>query len=309
MVFIPHNYIGKSLGSVERQIGSVANTLTSTASQALNRTLPNIMKHAEDLVPADTRRMLSGVFKGANINTKIGGVPGVNVNLKNAETLDWRVKLRAKDPRFYTGAMLEPLKDFQGLMFPYTPALNIVHTSHHNTDSPTHSNYPVVSYQNSTVDTINISADFTAQDHDEGLYCMAAIYFMRSITKMFAGQDANAGTPPPLLFLEGYGTHILPSVPVVVTTAFMDFPGDVDYISVNPAQSRKVTSSTVHPGTVGITKDVVMPSGNITKVPTHFSLNFTMHPAHSRTSLSKDFSLNEFMKGNMAGNNKRGGFI
>jgi hypothetical protein len=53
---------------------------------------------------------------------------------------------------------------------------------------------------------------------------------------MFYGQDENPnrGTPPPLLYLSGFGQYQFDSHPVVLTSFAYSLPVDVDYINAYP---------------------------------------------------------------------------
>ena len=94
----------------------------------------------------------------------------------------------------------------------------------------THSNYRGYFYQNSYVDEIQIQATFTAQDTSEANYMLAVIHFFKSVTKMFYGQDAQRGMPPPLVFLQGLGEFQFNLHPCVVKSFNYQLPNNVDYI-------------------------------------------------------------------------------
>ena len=44
------------------------------------------------------------------------------------------------------------------------------------------------------------------------------------------GLDGDAGAPPPIVKLTGYGDFVFPNVPVVIRNFTVDLPADVDYI-------------------------------------------------------------------------------
>jgi hypothetical protein len=153
---------------------------------------------------------------------------------------DWRVRISLadksdifyKDPLQLQTALMYPLVATNGVVFPYTPTITMGHSANYSSQALTHSNYPAQFYTNSEVNDITISGDFTVQSPEEGQYLMAAIYFFRSATKMFFGQGTNVGNPPPIVFLDGYGSHYFPHVPCVITNFTHQLSGDVDYISV-----------------------------------------------------------------------------
>ena len=113
-------------------------------------------------------------------------------------------------------------------------------------DSPdiTHTNFRLNFYKNSYVDDISITAEFTAQDTIEANYLLASMHFFKTVTKMFYGLDKTpiAGTPPPLLFLSGYGKHQFDSKPLLLTSFTYTLPNDVDYIRTNTDKTWSGTS-------------------------------------------------------------------
>jgi len=154
--------------------------------------------------------------------------------LGNSE--DWRVRLSlAKGTDFLYQGILAPLSVTNGVIFPYTPNINIIYAANYEAAEPTHSNYKIQQYKNSSVDSINITCDFTAQDTFEAEYMLAVIHFFKTVTKMFYGQDTadtivKAGTPPPLCFLHGLGAFQFDNHPLAITNFTYNLPTDVDYI-------------------------------------------------------------------------------
>lgn len=288
----------------------------TSLSTAVN-TISNFSNTATQLAST-----LTGNSRGdrllSQFTSNIIGSPTVKFNLTNSEADDWRVKLVTKDPKYISGPILSPLAATGGMMFPYTPQISITHTASWAPTNPVHSNYASYEYQFSNVDNIIITSDFTAQNHEEARYCLAAIHFLRSVSKMNFGQDPDAGTPPPLLFLQGLGTHILPSIPVIILSSFLDIGPDVDYLSLNvrapvplPGQGQlqeffDADDAGTDFGLGGSTGDL---SGNITRIPSQFSMNVSLAIAHSRESTSTRFSLSSFLNGAMLGTDNFGGFI
>ena len=82
-------------------------------------------------------------------------------------------------------------------------------------DRPIHSNYPFFAYQNSQVDQFSITGDFTVENALEGQYWIAAVHYLRSVSKMAYGNTPNQGSPPPVVRLNGYGDYVFKNVPVV----------------------------------------------------------------------------------------------
>jgi hypothetical protein len=149
---------------------------------------------------------------------------------------DWRVRISlATDAKYLYGAdnpgILGPLKNTSGVIFPYTPSIQVNYTAKYDSHLPAHSNYQIHSYQGSTVEGLSVTGDFTAQSVVEANYMLAVIHFFRSATKMFYGKDDSyKGTPPPLLYLSGYGQYQFDNHPMVLTSFTYTLPPDVDYI-------------------------------------------------------------------------------
>lgn len=174
-----------------------------------------------------------------------------------------------------------------GVVFPYTPQLQIQHVATYQAQKLTHSNYAQYFYDNSEVQAISLSAEFTVQNVNEGQYLLACIYFFRSVTKMFFGADPNAGNPPPLVYLNGYGQYYLPNVPCVVTNFTHTMPADCDYMDIpEPSVTR-----------TGYNPQFTNRRLNSTRMPTTSAITLTMQPVYSRMAQSQAFSLNDFARG------------
>lgn len=191
----------------------------------------------------------------------------------------------AGDVLYNSGGILSPLQATSGLIFPYTPAINVSHNAEYETQGLAHTNYSQHSYMRSGVDQISVVGTFTAETQEEGRYMLAAIHFLKSATKMFYGRDSNRGTPPPVLRLSAHGTYMYDSLPVVVSQTNFDFPTDVDYIEVDVTDSPRNSSGF---------------SNTTTRVPTNMMLNVTLLVVASRTR-TLDFSLREYATGGLLG--------
>lgn len=172
-----------------------------------------------------------------------------------------------------------------GVVFPYTPTITVTHTANYTAQKLTHNNYTNYFYDNSEVQPITISGEFTVQNVNEGQYLLATVYFFRSITKMFFGQDQQAGNPPPIVYLNGYGQYYLPNVPCVCTSFSHTMPDAVDYIDVPQSGIGFYDPSRINP---------VL---NSTRLPTTSTVSVTLQPVYSRVSQSQGFSLNDFARG------------
>jgi hypothetical protein len=305
------------------------------------------------LNPANARRSKAG-FPG------LGGIGGLGKVLPNfgfgsgspgqgasaAGEDDWRVRLSLadganifyKDPGVNFNTIMTPLIETNGVIWPYTPSIQVSHVANYSTAVLTHSNYSAHFYNNSDVSDITISGDFTVQSQEEGQYLMAAIYFLRASTKMFFGQGANIGNPPPILFLDGYGSHYFPHVPCVITNFTHNLSNDVDYVQVPITQTSLEDVAPVAPpdnpngavnylenkglenipqlgrGTNLVKKASTQKYTTITsttRVPTASTVSVTVRPVYSRQNLHDRFNLSEFAQGKLIGDKKTGfgGFL
>ena len=202
-----------------------------------------------------------------------------------AGDLDWRVTLSLPSATNYrTSTVLYPLVESGNkLIFPYTPTVNMTHSAYYNTLDTVHSNYPFLAYENSKVEQISITADFYNENSKDAEYWVAAVHYLRSVTKMsFGSETADAGQPPPIVKLNGYGDFVFKDVPVVVKSFTLDLPKDVDYISTMiPAPDPN---------------DGVGSGHKQSMAPVKSTMNIVLMPIYSRTQVRK-FNLGSFVRG------------
>jgi len=263
---------------------------------------------------------------------QMGDQPQIS-NLQFAANTDWRVTLRLAPGATYLyndpqAGLLQPLKVTNGVIFPYTPAISTAYKANYSPFDLTHSNYRGYFYQNSYVDAINMTATFTAQSTSDAAYVLAVIHFFRSVTKMFYGQDAKRGSPPPLVFLSGLGDYQFNNHPCLVQQFNYTLPPDVDYISsgtpnnlglnLQPLQNLYSTTLNAVAPTVTRLANAFLPPGaqnalpsplqsllsNPTYVPTKMDMTITLLPVQSRQQVSQQFSLKNFANGQLL----KGGF-
>ena len=259
-------------------------------------------------------------------------IQNANAGSGGATDDDWRVRISLADGAkiFYKTAgadankLMAPLNDTNGVIFPYTPSIQISHVANYSATTPTHSNYSQQFYTNSEVSDITIGGEFTVQGIDEGKYLLAVIYFFRAATKMFFGSGANAGNPPPIVFLDGYGSHYFPHVPCVITNFTHTMPNEVDYIQI------PVTSTTLTEPNIGAVNDSlgprIAPNFNVpgkqtpvvaatkavttsTRVPAVSTISITLKPMYSRRNLHDNFNLDAFAAGKLIQTATTGGFL
>jgi hypothetical protein len=255
---------------------------------------------------------------------------------------DWRVRISLAPGADYlyrveegAAGILAPLLPTNGVVFPYVPTISTSYTANYEKYELTHSNIRGYFYRNSQVGDITVTGAFTAQNTQEAQYLLAVIHFFRSVTKMFYGQDPQRGTPPPLVYLNGFGEYQYNNHSCLVSNFTYNLPNGVDYIRINPnnlglnlAGRRQTNSSNpftissivnrlqnagsrglpagAEPGradlgTVGQTQSGTAAT---TYVPTRMDITVTLLPVQTRSQVSQQFSLRNFANGNLL----RGGF-
>ena len=250
---------------------------------------------------------------------------------------DWRVRLSLAAGADYlysspNPGILAPLAQTGGVIFPYLPKIDTTYTATYDPVSLTHSNHTNYFYKSSSVGAVGLTATFTAQDTTEANYLLAVIHFFRSVTKMFYGQDAQRGAPPPLVYLTGLGTYQFSAHPCLVQSFSYSLPNDVDYIragSINVNGTNLLTRRVRQnlptdpiSGAVkrlsnlftsqGINKGAIndppapptLGKNTPTYVPTKLDITLSLLPVQTRSQVSQVFSLKSFANGDLI----KGGF-
>lgn len=258
------------------------------------------------------------------------GVMGTQLNSRANN--DWRVRLSlARGANYlyneggFGGDILAPLAETGGVIFPYTPSIQVGYRANYDSADIAHSNYRQYFYKNSSVDDVQITADFTAQDTQEANYLLAVIHFLRSVTKMFYGKDENPtrGIPPPLCYITGLGQYQFNNHPVAVTSFTYSLPNDVDYIRAGSttqyagqnyssflnkplvssiwdiAKSRLFGSSLTRGGFNQPPSFNYLSNSRVTYVPTKMQIQIGMIPIVSRKDISNNFSLKDYGSGKL----------
>jgi hypothetical protein len=307
---------------------------------------------ADSLLPNETLTGTPGIPAQTDeeAQNEANFIAGLKNNAKSQGTLqsrykqpgngDWRVRLSLAPNSNYlynagsAAGILAPLTATNGVIFPYTPTISTSYSAEYEKYNLTHSNYRGLFYKSSGVGDVQINGTFTAQDTREAAYLLAVIHFFRSVTKMFYGQDAQRGTPPPLVYLSGYGNYQFSNHACVVASFNYSLPNAVDYIRTNgpnnfgPNMSNRQTPVAASPGgsnfsgairlANALLKKGALPqvpaqntllsavnnTNECTYVPTKMEIDITLIPVQTRSQVSKQFSLEQFASGRLL----KGGF-
>jgi hypothetical protein len=306
---------------ISTDLGGSLRSLTSTVASRVNNFAQNLIPNngnftspGGSFLPANIRRAVSGLLPGGrSVPKAFTQNPAVQFGSNDTDN-DWRVRVSISpnskilywDSSGSTPGLLAPLKNTDGFIFPYVPSVTVSHNASYSTVPLTHSNYAQYFYESSSVAAISITGDFTVQNIDEGKYFLAALYFFRAVTKMFYGSSGEyQGSPPPIVYLDGYGQHYLPHVPCVVTGFSHTMPNDVDYIEIMTPQStttKQVQTAATYFPTPGqsnsMTTDQTTVNNAFNRVPTISTFNLTLQPIISRTQ-AIDFDYKEFARGGL----------
>lgn len=317
--------LSTAASTVQSAFGAVSAGLNTAAK--LGSALSNLSSPSSLLSKIRSINLPVG---GEAISSIINAAPSFGADDANT---DWRARISMPTGSFFdTSPVLKPLLDAGGLIFPYTPTITISHVATYNEMPVTHQNYQFNAYQSSRVSDIQIVGDFSVEDAVQAKYWLAAVHFLRSVTKMFTGDTAYAGNPPPVLNFNAYGDHVFKNVPVVVKSFTVTLPKDVNYISTNIANnsgfgidSISQTASSIAglasavgqsgvASTLGNAASAINGVNSVVRglgignaaggqsssgnsyVPTKSDFTVTLMPVYSRESV-RQFSLQQFVSG------------
>lgn len=270
--------LGGAVSSLQQSVGSIAN-VTADIAGAVNKLgiggnlASSIANIAGSISKAAGQiNNLLSLKRGANIpsGAELFSQRGQAIQLQPGAANDWRVRLNAEWSLF-NSPLFGMLKETGGVVFPYLPQITISTKANYTQIDPVHNNYPFFAYKNSQVDEIQISGDFTAETETDAAYWIAATTFFKTATKMFFGTGPNAGNPPIICILSGYGTSVFNNVPVIIKSFSVDLKDDVNYINCDYF-------------------------GTNTWVPVMSNISITVAPIYNRSRL-RTFSLEDYSRG------------
>lgn len=273
--------VSGAVGSLQEAAGAVAN-VTADIAGSINKLgiggdlasgIANLAGNISS-VAGQVNNLLS-LKRGANIpgGAELFSQTNKKIELISSTGNDWRVRLNAEWSLF-DSPMFNLLRETGGVVWPYLPNITVSTKANYTQIDPIHNNYPFMAYKNSQVDEISISGEFSAETETDAAYWIAATTFFKTATKMFFGQGANAGNPPIICILSGYGGSVFNNVPVVVKSFSVDLKDDVNYVNCNTF-------------------------GTNTWVPIMSNISVTVQPIYNRERLRK-FSLRDYSTGKMS---------
>jgi hypothetical protein len=273
---------GTSAGGLGGMLGGLADKFNVAARLGGQLTKGGFPMNGKVATPTAGAKVAQGpVYLENDWRVTLQFTPGVAELLKNQSAGD--VNLLA--PLFYYKSQgndaYNPVIDpnmtgtNNGIVFPYTPQINVTYSAEYQSQKFTHSNYAAQFYSSSEIQDIQIQGEFTAQNETEARYLLAVITFTKLVTKMFFGNGPNVGNPPPILKFSGFGPYQFNKVPVVVKQANFTLPAEVDYIPVNSVSGQLIA-----------------------RVPTQMSVSYTVAPVYSRNTVG-GFDFTKFANGDL----------
>jgi hypothetical protein len=271
-----------TIGSLQSVTGSISSNAADISSAVSKLSGGNLATGIQNLAGGISKAagVLNNVLslrRGANIpkGGELFSSTGEPISVNATSGDDWRVKINAQWDLFNSIMFNSTLKLTDGFVFPILPEISLSTKANYTQIDPTHNNYPFQAYKNSQVDEISISGIFPVENETDAAYWLAGTTFFKTATKMFFGKGTNAGNPPIICQLSGYGPHIFENVPVVVKSFTVDFPTDVNYIKCGKFSNAEPTW-----------------------VPVTSTIQISVMPIYNRRNV-RGFSLEDYAKGRL----------
>ena len=221
--------------------------------------------------------------------------------------------LGASDARVATKddfGFLRVLTETGGLVFPYTPTIQISQNVNYEKQQTLQSNYVMNNWKGTPTPDINVSGKFTAANQAEAYYMLAVINFLRSMVKGDTGLqsinnyqiDKNSGrvqtnmvrgvpgAPPPILYFSAYGECMFSELPVLIQSYNYTLKDDVDYIEIM-----------INPKTWVLEKYESERSQDTLccRVPMELELSLSLIIQQNPAKMRKEFNLTDFKNGKL----------
>ncbi len=250
-----------------------------------------------------TAEQVTASLRAPRVATGMAGIPS-----------EHKIRLFTKDPSWLQGALEPLIKTGNGIVFPYTPTINVTHSANYGTYDINQSVNQPHYYMMTPNVQINVTAIFTANTVKEAHYMLAAMHFLRTATKSDFGAYANgmrrtdAGTPPPVLVLSGYGADVFNHIPCVLRNVNFTLPEDVDYVAIQ-TQDKGTITKTIDTSEGATQQEIDAGAGRseISKsfpaesssVPTSMLFAFDVAPQYPPSQLRDEWNWKEYASGDL----------
>lgn len=165
---------------------------------------------------------------------------------------DFRAKLQAKPnarDEIYgkpgEEGILKPIRETNGLLMPYTPSIQIMHTAvEYSQYNLPQTNFDYYAYARRASPSMSVVAPFSAQDQAEARYMLAVIHFLRVVSMSYYGRNNGdkRGIAPPTLLFSAYGSYMFEKIPVLLRSVSFGLDADVDYVACSMGRSPDVSN-------------------------------------------------------------------
>lgn len=208
-----------------------------------------------------------------------------------------------RDRQGSSGTPLAPIWDTNGMVWPYQPTISYQQDVDYQQINMVHTNQEFYAYTKTNAVKLTVDGEFSVQNQAEGRYALACLHFLRTVTKMWFGQGANIGTPPPVLFFDAFGQYMFNRLPVIVTNFSSNMPKDVDYVPVDVSRLGNIDANSIPP-TRANKIDFKSGSGYVW-LPALFNISVSLTVQNTPARL-RQFNLDQFRSGELL---KGGGWI
>jgi hypothetical protein len=209
----------------------------------------------------------------------------------------------------YGTGLINPLRATNGMIWPYQPTITYSQDVSYTTIDLTHTNQEMYAFNRSNAVKLTIDGPFSVQNQTEGVYAMACIHFLQTVTKMYFGQmdsqSGKAGTPPPILLFDAYGDYMFNQLPVIVTNFSVTLPNDIDYVPIDTTYlqngQRPSMTSTLTSVLQQSSSYIANQSGSVW-LPSMFNISVGITVQNTPSVLKNSFSLDAFRSGQLLQN-------
>lgn len=210
--------------------------------------------------------------------------------LASPDTSDFRARLKPLYPSDIYGpanaGIMTTLNETNGVIFPYTPTISFSQAVNYADLSLVHSNTDYPAYVRTPSVTLSVSGKFTVQNEREGIYALAVIHFLRTVSKSYFGEiDAaagKAGLPPPILEFSAYGAYMYNNLRCILKSHAWSYDETMDTIVVPvPAMNGNPAASV--------------------RLPPLFTIQMELQVVQTPTRMRENFSFDAFASGKLMG--------
>ena len=208
-------------------IASQTKTTTKSPTQNVKRDISRTPSNRVSVGNVDKRVALTVAPRTSSFDETLFATKVVQVLGQKSLTPNWVLA----GSKFY-GLLRNALGSTSGLIFPYTPKVSFSHSVEYDTTTITHTNLSYNYYKNTPPPSISVSGKFTADNRNNALHMLSAIWFLTACSKCEFGENtSNPGLPPPIIYLSGYNS-LIDNIPVVIKSFSYSYPDDKHYVNL-----------------------------------------------------------------------------